>query len=114
MMRGDGAAAARKVRKWNWLASQQAREKIQPLQCGCEGAAGWYCAFCIHWFGDCMLMSKATQNSALQLHVGFSGRLAQHRTATSGKMTALYKSATQFVHLIWNSGLPGCDVSSLG
>jgi hypothetical protein len=42
MMSGDdGAAAARKVRKLNWPASQQAREraseKIQPLQCGCEG-----------------------------------------------------------------------------
>ena len=78
MMSGDGAAA-RKVRKWNWLASQQASEKIQPLQCGCEGAANWYCAFCIHWFSDCMLMLKATQNSDLQLHAGFSGRLAEQR-----------------------------------
>jgi hypothetical protein len=48
------------------------------LQCGCEGAADWYCAFCIHWFSDCMLMLKAAQNSALQLHARFSGRLAQH------------------------------------
>jgi hypothetical protein len=45
-------------------------------------------------------MLKATQNSALQLHAGFSGRLAQHRGSTSGNITALYKSAKQFEHLI--------------
>ena len=72
-----GRNGARKVRKWNWLSSQQASEKIQPLQCGCEGRTGIVlCAFI--WFSDCMLMLKATQNSAFQRATGRTKNVAGH------------------------------------